>query len=139
MNQITEELKNEDDQIRVSNLSDYKIQLECWVPILLSHNDSLRVIGRIKLKTRYSIDKDERRHHFELPIYNIIYPKDRFLQIISQNWKIKKKFISLQMDHSLYKIGDYQVKGKINGLIFDDPSWARNFLLETILNETRDN
>ena len=95
MNQITEELKNEDGQIRVSNLSDYKIQLECWVPILLSHNDSLRVIGRIKLKTRYSIDKDERRHHFELPTYNIIYPKDRFLQIISQSWKIKKKFISL--------------------------------------------
>ena len=72
MNQITEELKNEDGQIRVSNLSDYKIQLECWVPILLSHNDSLRVIGRIKLKTRYSIDKDERRHHFELQTYNII-------------------------------------------------------------------
>ena len=60
MNPIIEELKNEDGRYRVRKLSDYKIQLDYKVPIFAAHEDSVRVIGTIRIKVRYRIDPDDR-------------------------------------------------------------------------------
>lgn len=140
MNPIIEELKNEDGRYKIRRLSDYKIQLEYKVPIFCTHEDSLRVIDTINLKVRYKIDPDERRHSNELPTYHLIPFKDRFLQILSQNWKIKKKFISLQRKSSLHTIDGYLISGLHCGFIFDDKSWTRDYLINKILeNDTRSN
>ena len=140
MNPIIEELKNEDGRYRVRKLSDYKIQLDYKVPIFAAHEDSVRVISTIRIKVRYRIDPDERRHSNELPTYYLIPFKDRFLQILSQNWKIKKKFIHLQRNGGLHPIDGYLISGLYSGFIFDDKSWTRDYLISKILeNETGSN
>jgi hypothetical protein len=137
MNPIIEELKNEDGRYKIRRLSDYKIQLEYKVPIFATHEDSVRVIDTINLKVRYKIDLDERRHSNELPTYYLIPFKDRFMQILSQNWKIKKKFISLQRKGGLHVIDNHLIYGLYCGFIFDDKSWSRDYLINKILeNET---
>jgi hypothetical protein len=146
MNPIIEELKNEDGRYKIRRLSDYKIQLEYKVPIFaacdtgLTHEDSIRVIDTIRIKVRYRIDPDERRHSNELPTYHLIPFKDRFLQILSQNWKIKKKFIFLQRKSGLHTIDGYLISGLYCGFIFNDKSWTRDYLINKILeNEARRN
>ena len=140
MNPIIEELKNEDGRYRVGKLSDYKIQLDYKVPIFAAHEDSVRVIDTIRVKVRYGIDKDERRHSNELPTYYLIPFKDRFIQILSQSWKIKKKFIHLQRKSGLNTIDGYLISGLYCGFIFDDKSWTRDYLISKILeNETGSN
>jgi hypothetical protein len=137
MNPIIEELKNEDGRYKIKRLSDYKIQLEYKVPIFATHEDSVRVIDTIKVKVRYKIDINERRHSNELPTYYLIPFKDRFMQILSQNWKIKKKFISLQKKSGLHVIDNHLIYGLYCGFIFDDKSWSRDYLINKILeNET---
>ena len=140
MNPIIEELKNEDGRYRVRKLSDYKIQLDYKVPIFAAHEDSVRVIGTIRIKVRYRIDPDERRHSNELPTYYLIPFKDRFFQILSQSWKIKKKFIHLQWKSGLNTIDGYLISGLYCGFIFDDKSWTRDYLISKILeNDTGSN
>jgi len=137
MNPTIEELKNEDGRYKIRKLSDYKIQLEYKVPIFAAHEDSVRVIDTIKVKVRYKIDINERRHSNELPTYYLIPFKDRFMQILSQNWKIKKKFISLQRKSGLHVIDNHLIYGLYCGFIFDDKSWSRDYLINKILeNET---
>jgi hypothetical protein len=137
MNPIIEELKNEDGRYKIRRLSDYKIQLEYKFPIFGTHENSVRVIDVIKVKVRYRIDPDERRHSNELPTYHLIPFKDRFLQILSQNWKIKKKFISLQRKSGLHTVDNHLIYGLYGGLIFTDKSWSRDYLINKILeNET---
>jgi hypothetical protein len=140
MNPIIEELKNEDGRYRVRKLSDCKIQLDYKVPIFAAHEDSVRVIDTIRVKVRYRIDPDERRHSNELPTYHLIPFKDRFIQILSQSWKIKKKFIHLQRYSGLNTIDGYLISGLYSGFIFDDKSWTRDYLISKILeNETGSN
>ena len=140
MNPIIEELKNEDGRYRVRKLSDYKIQLDYKVPIFGAHEGSIGVIDTIRVKVRYRIDKDERRHSNELPTYYLIPFKDRFMQILSQNWKIKKKFIHLQRKSGLHTVDGYLISGLYCGFIFDDKSWTRDYLISKILeNETGSN
>jgi len=140
MNPIIEELKNEDGRFRIRKLSDYKIQIDYKVPIFAAHEGSIRIIDTLRIKVRYRIDPDERRHSNELPTYYLIPFKDRFLQILSQNWKIKKKFISLQRRGGLLTIDGYLISGLYSGFIFDDKSWSRDYLISKILeNESGDN
>ena len=140
MNPIIEELKNEDGRYRVRKLSDYKVQVEYKIPILGAHENSVRVIDAIRVKVRYRIDPDERRNSNELPTYHLIPFKDRFLQILSQNWKIKKKFISLQRKSGLHTIDGYLISGLYCGFIFNDKSWTRDYLINKILeNDTGSN
>lgn len=140
MNQIIEELKNEDGRYKIRRLSDYKLQLEYKVPIFATHVDSVRVIDTIDIKVRYKIDLDERRHLNESPTYYLIPFKDRFLQTLSQNWKVKKKFISLQRKSGFHLIDNHIIYGLYCGFIFTDKSWSRDYLINKILeDETRDN
>jgi hypothetical protein len=136
MSQIIEELKKEDGLYRVRQLSDYKIFVECKIPIFCSDGNSLKVIDTFKLKMRYRIDKNERRSSNEMPVYYLIPIKDRFLQILSQKWKIKKKNILLQKNFGLKPIDGYLVSGIYSGIIFEDKSWYRDYTLKSILNET---
>ncbi len=135
MNQIIEELKNEDGRYKIRKLSDLKIQINYKVPIFATNDDSVTVIDTIKIKVRYKINLDDRRHSNELPTYHLIPFKDRFMQILSQNWKIKKKFIHLQRKSGLHIIDGYQISGLYCGFIFDDKSWSRNYLLNKILED----
>lgn len=135
MNQIIEELKNEDGLYRVRKLSDLKIQIGYKVPIFAAHDNSVRLIDTIKIKVQYKIDLNDRRHSNELPTYYLIPIKDRFIQILSQNWKIKKKFIHLQKKSGLHIIDGHQIYGLYSGIIFDDKIWSRDYLLKKILED----
>jgi hypothetical protein len=147
MNPIIEELKNEDGRYKVKQLSDYKIQIEYKIPIFAvqeenidTNRSSIKVIDTITVKVRYKIDLNERRHSNELPTYYLIPFKDRFIQIVSQNWKIKKKFISLQRKSGLHKVDGYLIYGLYCGFIFNDKSWVRDYTINKILeNETGSN
>jgi hypothetical protein len=133
MNPIIEELKNEDGRYKIRRLSDYKLQLEYKVPIFATHEDSVRVIDTINVKVRYKIDLDERRHLNESPTYYLIPFKDRFIQNLSQNWKVKKKFISLQRKSGFHLIDNHIIYGLYCGFIFTDKSWSRDYLINKIL------
>lgn len=147
MNPIIEELKNEDGRYKVKRLSDLKIQIEYKVPVFTvqdesieSNRNSVKVIDTIKIKVRYKIDLNERRHSNEQPTYYLIPFKDRFIQMVSQNWKIKKKFISLQRKSGLHTIDGYTIYGLYCGFIFNDKAWARDYTINKILeNETGSN
>ena len=135
MSLITEELKNEDGRYRVRQLSDYKIFIEYKIPIFCSDSETVKVIDTLKIKMRYRIDKNERRSSNELPVYYLIPIKDRFLQILSQKWAVKKKNILLQRSSGLKSIGGYLVSGIYSGIIFEDKSWYRDYTIKQILNE----
>jgi hypothetical protein len=142
MNPIIEELKSEDGRYKVRKLSDFKIQLEYKVPIFGVQNNTqggnVRIVDTLNLKVRYQIDKNERRHSNELPVYYLIPFKDKFMQIVSQNWKIKKKFIHLQRKSGLMAVDGHLIHGLYTGFIFDDKSWTRDYFINKILNEKRD-
>jgi hypothetical protein len=135
MNQIIEELKKEDGRFRVRKLSDYKIFVEYKIPIFCSDGNSIKVIDTLKLKMRYRIDKNERRSSNEIPVYYLIPIRDRFLQILSQCWAIKKKNIIFQRNSGLKTIDGYLIDAIYSGIIFEDKSWYRDYTLKTILNE----
>jgi hypothetical protein len=84
---------------------------------------------------RYRIDKNERRSSNELPVYYLIPIKDRFLQILSQCWAIKKKNIILQRNSGLKTIDGYLINAIYTGVIFEDKSWYRDYTIKQILNE----
>ena len=140
MNPIIEELKNEDGRYKVRRLSDSKILLKYKIPILASNGNEVRVIKVVEVKVRYKMDLNEIRHSNELPLYHLIPFKDRFLQLMSQNWKIKKKFISLQRNMKTQIIEGHMINGLYTGFIFDDKSWTRDYMINQILhNETGSN
>ena len=140
MSEIIEELKSEGGRMRVRRLSDTKILLDYKIPILATQGDvkkqhSVRVIDTLRVKIRYRIDLDERRHSNELPTYHLIPIKDRYLQILSQNWKIKKKFISLSRKRELQNVEGYLISELYCGIIFSDTSWTRDYLLNKVLED----
>lgn len=135
MNKIIEELKKEDGRYRVRKLSDYKIQIEYIIPIFSSNGNSMVVIDTLKMKMKYRIDKNEHRNSNEIPIYYLIPVRDRFLQILSQCWAIKKKNIIFQRNPGLKTIDGYLINGIYIGIIFNDKSWYRDYTIKNILNE----
>jgi hypothetical protein len=140
MNPNIEVLKKEDGPYKVRRVSDSKIVLKYKIPILASNGEEVRVIDIITVKIRYKMDLNEIRHSNELPLYHLIPFKDRFLQILSQNWKIKKKFIHLQRNMKTQIIEGHMINGLYTGFIFDDKSWTRDYMINKILeNETGSN
>jgi hypothetical protein len=119
---------------KVKRLSDYKIQLEYEIPIFASNSKDLIIIHKFKVKSKYRLDPLELRKSGQKPLYHQIPIKDRFLQLISQNWKIKKKNILLQNSHHFYTIGEFQIHKLYSGFIFYDPTWFRDYQLRNILN-----
>lgn len=138
MNPIIEELKSEDGRYKVRKLSDFKIQLKYKIPVFGAQEGSIIIIDCLNVKVRYQIDKNQRRHQNELPVYYLIPFKDKFMQIVSQNWKIKKKYIHLQRKGGMMSIDGHLIYGLYTGFIFDDKSWTRDYFLNKILNEKRD-
>jgi hypothetical protein len=139
MNPTIEELKNEDGQYRVRKISDTKILIDYKIPIfgLQAENSqnrkSVRLLETIRIKVRYRISMDERRHSNELPTYHLIPIKDRFMQLLSQNWKIKKKFIYSQRKSGQFIVDGFLISGLYCGFIFNDESWTRDYLLNKLL------
>jgi hypothetical protein len=139
MNQTIEVLKNEDGQIKIRKLSESKISINYEIPIFCQVNDSVRIIDKLKIKIRYKLNNDDRKNLNEFPTYHLIPFKDRFVQILSQNWKIKKKFIIFSRKSGIFELDKYLISGIYCGIIFNDKSWARDYILNRILNEKRDN
>jgi hypothetical protein len=142
MNPNIEVLKKEDGpyKYKIRRVSDSKIVLKYKIPILASNGEEVRVIDIITVKIRYKMDLNEIRHSNELPLYHLIPFKDRFLQILSQNWKIKKKYIHLQKNMKTQIIEGHMINGLYTGFIFDDKSWTRDYMINKILeNETGSN
>lgn len=77
-----------DIEVKIIKLSEKKIMLNYIIPIICDGN----LIKHTKIKVRYKI-KDE--------IYQLIYPKPAFLNIISNKFGIKRKFIIYNSDHSI--------------------------------------
>jgi len=128
------------EKYKIKKISDYKIQLEYEIPIFATQEDSVTFIDTIKIKVRYRIDRDELRHQNELPTYYPIlfkYP-NKFIQKLSQKWKIKMKFISISRKNDLHVIDGHLISGLYSEFIFDDKSWTRDYLINKILeNGTR--
>lgn len=124
------------NQYKLKVLSDCKIQVEYKIPIFIDKN-AQTIIGTVKLKTKYRIDKDERRHSGELPTYYLIPYKDRFMQILSQKWGIKRKNILLYRKSEVININGHQVSGIYVGIFFDDESWIRDWKLKNILEDAK--
>ncbi len=153
MNQITEQLKNEAGLIKVRRLSEKKIQLEYYVPILHNVNGNLIVISNLKIKSRYkildvlsspfstlssnNIKKAKLDEDKSYKTYIILEMKPNFYRNLSQNWKIKIKFIKTRRNFDLKKISidgeEVLISNRIDSIIFDNTSWSRDYIIKNIL------
>jgi hypothetical protein len=132
------EKENIDKSYKLKVLSEYKVQVEYLVPIFAVSDGYVTIIGKVKFKTKYRIDKDERRHSGELPTYHFIRSQtDRFLQLLSQKWEIKMKHILLHKENEFINIDGFQIKGIYTGVIFDDQSWTRDWQIKKILEDAK--
>lgn len=157
MNQITEQLKNEAGLIKVRRLSEKKIQLEYYVPILHNVNGNLIVISNLKIKSRYkildvlsspfstlssnNIKKAKLDEDKSYKTYIILEMKPNFYRNLSQNWKIKIKFIKTRRNFDLKKISidgeEVLISNRIDSIIFDNTSWSRDYIIKNILKITK--
>jgi hypothetical protein len=117
---------------RFSIISNNKIQLEYLVPI--TYNNI--TIKNMKIKIRYSKIGDS---------WSLIYPKERFFNMLSISNSIKRKFIKPRFgsfdnkDISICRFRvvsndvTYDMINFISSIEFNDISWYRNYILNSLL------
>lgn len=116
--------------IKLVELSDKKVRLDYSAPLICDENE----IKKLSLKIRYRLDSDG--------MYHMIYPKDAFLNSISNALRVKKKFIHYGTLFFGYPRNEFEFENKkFNNLIksvyiTDDvwfKEWNRNNKLGNIL------
>jgi len=124
-------------QIEVIKLSENKIRLDYNAPIICEEKE----IETIKVRVRYKLDASD-------GVYKMIYPKDHFLNLISNRMRVKKKFIHYGEIFAptwtgTYTIGTnkhFELDGiKFNNFIksihISDTKWYKTWNREQQLNE----
>lgn len=114
-------------------LSDKKIQLEYKVPIFISNDNHVTMIGMLNIRVRYKIREDELRKLGQSPIYYLIPFKDKYLQRLSQKLNIKKSEILASRKMVFQEKDEYRLFGLYCGFTFNDKNLYREFKISKIL------
>lgn len=137
MNQIIEQSIREIGVIKIVRLSGRKVRLDYMAEIICQE----KVIDTVKLKVRYLLDKEEN-------VYKMYYPKPVFLAKLSNQFRVKMKYIHYGTLFNPYWKGTtvLQTNGTfdLEGLIFNnlikslyitDEVWFKEWNREKQINE----
>ena len=132
-------------EIKIVKLSDKKIRLDYTADLLGPGNGQTSgdLIKQINLKVRYKIDS-------ETGIYNILWPKPALMAKLSNEFRVKMKYIHCytlptpalsSTPQFLGEIGGYKISHLIQSIYITDEvwykQWKRESKLKNILSEDR--
>jgi hypothetical protein len=134
MNQIIEQSIKEVGQIKLTILSSRKVRLDYTINIICNEI----VIDTLKLKIRYLLDKDG--------IYKMYYPKSPFLVKLSNQYRVKIKFIHygtiwnplygnpLLTTDSSFELYDLKFNNFIKSIYISDENWFKTWNRDKLIN-----
>jgi hypothetical protein len=108
--------------MKVKRLSHKKIQIEQTLPILCNGIK----LGEVFLYQRYKLEVGQKTAY--------LIHSDKIINKISQQYKIKKKFISLVYSPSFISLDDENICTRVaNSIVFTDFIWYRDFKIKQII------
>ena len=110
--------------MKIRRLSHKKIQIEQTLPILCNGNK----LGEISIYQRYKLESNL------TPNYAYLIHSEKIINKISQQYKIKKKFISFEYSNSIINLDEQFISTKlVNSIVFSDLIWYRDFKIKQII------
>jgi len=112
---------------KICKLSDKKILIKYSLPIICNKE----IIKEINFSLRYRIDEEG--------YYKIIHPRERYFQLMSQSFGVKKKHISysINTDFEIKTEDGNNISNIISKIEINDidwyKKWKRNNKIESIL------
>lgn len=108
--------------MKVKRLSHKKIQIEQTLPILCNGIK----LGEIFLYQRYKLEVGQKTAY--------LIHSERIINRISQQYKIKKKFISFEHSPNFIELDNESISLRTaNSIIFTDFIWYRDFKIKQII------
>ncbi len=109
--------------MKVKRLSHKKIQIEQTLPILCNGTK----LGEIFLYQRYRLEVGQKTAY--------LIHSEKIINRISQQYKIKKKFISFEYLTNFISLDDENISTRVaNSIVFTDLIWYRDFKIRQIIN-----
>ncbi|MEI7943150.1 MAG: hypothetical protein WCH76_08350 [Candidatus Riflemargulisbacteria bacterium] len=108
--------------MKVKRLSHKKIQIEQTLPILCNGNK----LGEVSLYQRYRLEIGQKTAY--------LIHSERIINRISQQYQIKKKFISFNHSPNFIDLDGENISLRIvNTIVFSDLIWYRDFKIKQII------
>jgi hypothetical protein len=108
--------------MKVKRLSHRKIQIEQTLPILCNGTK----LGEVSLYQRYKLELGQKTAY--------LIHSEKIVNRISQQYKIKKKFISFEYSPNFISLDDEDISVRTaNTIVFSDLIWYRDFKIKQII------
>lgn len=108
--------------MKVKRLSHRKIQIEQTLPILCNGTK----LGEVFLYQRYKLEVGQKTAY--------LIHSEKIVNRISQQYKIKKKFISFEYSPNFISLDDENISLRTtNTIVFSDLIWYRDFKIRQII------
>ena len=108
--------------MKVKRLSHRKIQIEQTLPILCNGTK----LGEVFLYQRYKLEVGQKTAY--------LIHSEKIVNRISQQYKIKKKFISFEYSPNFISLDDENISLRTtNTIVFSDLIWYRDFKIKQII------
>ena len=108
--------------MKVKRLSHKKIQIEQTLPILCNGNK----LGEVSLYQRYKLEVGQKTAY--------LIHSEKIVNRISQQYKIKKKFISFEYSPNFIDLDGENISVRTtNTIVFSDLIWYRDFKIKQII------
>jgi hypothetical protein len=108
--------------MKVIRLSHKKIQIEQKLPILCNGNK----LGEFSLYQRYKLEIGQKTAY--------LIHSEKIINKISQQYKIKKKFISFEYSNNFIELDDENISLRTTkNIVFTDFIWYRDFKIKQII------
>jgi len=108
--------------MKIRRLSHKKIQIEQTLPILCNGNK----LGEVSLYQRYKLELGQKTAY--------LIHSEKIINKISQQYKIKKKFISFEHSPNFIDLDGESISLRTtNTIIFNDLIWYRDFKIKQII------
>jgi hypothetical protein len=108
--------------MKVKRLSHKKIQIEQTLPILCNGNK----LGEVSLYQRYKLELGQKTAY--------LIHSEKIVNRISQQYKIKKKFISFEHSPNFIDLDGENISLRtVESIVFSDLIWYRDFKIKQII------
>jgi hypothetical protein len=108
--------------MKIKRLSHRKIQIEQTLPILCNGTK----LGEVSLYQRYKLEVGQKTAY--------LIHSEKIVNRISQQYKIKKKFISFEYSPNFISLDDEDISVRTaNTIVFSDLIWYRDFKIKQII------
>lgn len=108
--------------MKVRRLSHKKIQIEQTLPILCNGNK----LGEVNLYQRYKLKLTDTTAY--------LIHSEKIINKISQQFKIKKKFISFEYSPDFIELDGQNISIRVTkSIVFNDLIWYRDFKIKQII------